>query len=124
MDKDITINTRTFVGNYDDKTGSKRTCISRGAMLPDVLEVRHQAYTDSATKLPGRRSMVKLSRSIQGEDNTVKVISLHMVCARPNDPAVTVPELQALVNDLIALFTPTANGGLNQAAHIFGSEGQ
>lgn len=121
MTNDLTINTRSFVMNYSDKTGSKRTCISRGATLPDVLMIRHQDYVDSATKLPGKRTMVKIERYIEGQDGVIKPVSFHLVGARPNDSAVTVEELEAALADLVALFTAVADGGLDLGANIFGS---
>jgi hypothetical protein len=56
MDTSLTISTLTFTGAYSDKSGSLRREVSRGLNLPELMEIKHQEYTDSVTKRRGNQS--------------------------------------------------------------------
>ena len=56
MDNTLTISTLTFTGAYSDKSGSLRREVSRGLNLPELMQIKHQEYTDSVTKRRGNQS--------------------------------------------------------------------
>jgi len=56
MDTSLTVSTLTFTGAYSDKSGSLRREVSRGLNLPELMEIKHQEYTDSVTKRRGNQS--------------------------------------------------------------------
>jgi hypothetical protein len=56
MNSALTISTLTFTQAYSDKSGSLRREVSRGVNLPELMYIKHQNYTDSATKRPGTQS--------------------------------------------------------------------
>jgi len=56
MNSALTISTLTFTEAYSDKSGSLRREVSRGVNLPELMYIKHQSYTDSATKRPGVQS--------------------------------------------------------------------
>jgi len=58
MNNNLTVSTLLFNLSYSDKTGSLRTEVSRGVNLPETMQVKHQAFTDSLTGLPGTQSAV------------------------------------------------------------------
>lgn len=62
MQADITLNSIGFAKSFDEKGKSIRQSIDRGINLPDQMTVQNQDYVDSATKLPGRRYLIRFDR--------------------------------------------------------------
>lgn len=60
MNADLTYNSVVFARGLDESGGSKRQSNARGINTPDVMTVKSQDYTDSKTKVPGRRRTVRL----------------------------------------------------------------
>jgi hypothetical protein len=51
-----------FTLSYKDKEDSLRQSIARGINTPDQMIVKSQAYTDSVTKVPGNRYVLRFDR--------------------------------------------------------------
>ncbi len=56
MNQDLTVSALSFKMQYSDKTGSLRRETSRGINLPEIMQIKHQPYKDSATGRPGVQS--------------------------------------------------------------------
>jgi hypothetical protein len=125
MNNDLTISTLSFNMVYSDKTGSLRRDTSRGATLPTELLIKHQDYVDSATKQPGKRSVVRLDYYMTMTDGVIRPVSLYAVCTRPNDPLVTTTILNSIEAMLVNLLHGTSNtSGLDLKDEIFGNREQ
>lgn len=119
MTNDLTIDTLSFVLNYSDKTdGSLRTEVSRGVNLPEKLKIAHADYVDSATKLPGKRSLVRLDRYVELTNGTPVPVSAYIVVTHPNDTAVESADILAAVQRLITLLQED-DSGLDLMDEIF-----
>lgn len=75
MDNNLTISTLTFTGSYSDKSGSLRRETSRGLNLPEVMQVKHQLYTDSVTKRPGNQSALIFEYTKALSDGSIAVVA-------------------------------------------------
>lgn len=62
MNADLTINTIVFAKSFDEKDGSERRSTARGINTADILTVKRQDATDSATKLATKRYLVRFDR--------------------------------------------------------------
>jgi hypothetical protein len=60
MNADITLKAKVYKLLYSDKTESIRKSITDGAILPHTLRIAHSDATDSSTKLPIKRSLVRV----------------------------------------------------------------
>jgi len=125
MDSNLTISTLTFNLIYSDKTGSLRREISRGASLPTELLIKHQDYVDSATKVAGRRSLVRFDYYMTMTDGVIRPVSLYAVFAAPKDPLVTATvsnNIEAMMANL--LHSSTNTSGLDLKDEIFAAKEQ
>lgn len=124
MDNNLTINSLALSFRFSDKSnGSERINVSAGANLPLKMTVKHQQYTDSATKLKGRRSLLRFDKTIDGLDGTLPVVSGYLVVTVPNHPAVTATH----ITDTVAMIEETiqADGaGVKLADEIFVNQEQ
>lgn len=118
MNADITLSTLSFTQQYSDKTGSLRREVSRGAMLPETLRIAHSDYVDSATKLPGVRSLTRVDRYIALTDDRIAPVSASLVVAKPTDANVTNADILAVVQRLVDLLK-SESGGLALSEEIF-----
>jgi hypothetical protein len=111
MTNDLTIDTLAFKLVYSDKNGSERRETSRGANLPTVMSIGHQPYVDSATKLPGTRSVMRFDRylNVDGE-GTIAPQSAYIVVAGPNSTGVTNADILAVVQHLISALQEDDSG--------------
>jgi hypothetical protein len=69
-----TINSVVFTLSYKDKNESLRQSSARGINTPDQMIVRSQPYTDSVTKVPGTRYVLRFDRH-DLDANLAKIIS-------------------------------------------------
>lgn len=123
MNANLTVNALAFVQQYSEKSGSFRQEVSRGMALPTTMKVSHQDYVDSATKLPGKRSVVRFDRHIALTTGKIAPISVYTVVTHPTDGNVTSAEIEST----IACMTNTiqeGNGGLGLGAEIFANKEQ
>lgn len=115
----LTLSTLTFnLSSSDKMSGSERREISRGVNLPEVLTVKHQAYTDSGTKIPGVRSVVRLDRYVTGTNGRPLAVSAYLVVTVPNDALVVTADVLAAV-ERIAQIIQEDDTGLDLAEEIF-----
>jgi hypothetical protein len=111
MNNDLTIDTLAFKLAFSDKDGSERRETSRGANLPTVMSVKHQPYVDSATKLPGTRSLVRFDRHLDVDgEGTIAPVSAYIVVAAPNSTGVTSSDILAVVQHLISVLQEDDSG--------------
>jgi hypothetical protein len=118
MTNDLTLRGQTYALIYSDKTGSLRREVSRGATLPSELKIAHSDYIDSATKLPGKRSVARSDYYMELSTEGIAPVSAYIVVTRPNDSAVTSVELLAAIQTLIDLLQED-DSGLDLADEIF-----
>lgn len=98
MNADLTFNTIVFKKSFDLKGESERQSIARGINTPDKLIVKGQEYTDSATKVVGRRYTGRVDR-YDIDANLVKIVtSAYFVLAIPSTAS------QAQVDNVVATF--------------------
>jgi len=120
MNANLTISTLSFNQTYSDKGGSERRETSRGVSLPEVMTVKHQDITDSATKKPATRSLVRFDRHVALTDGTIAPVSAYIVVQVPKDTAVVSSDILAVVARLaqvVSLATPVA--GLELGPSVF-----
>lgn len=118
MNAALVLSSLTFNQSFSDKTGSERREVSRGVNLPEVLSVKHQGYVDSATKMPGTRSVVRLDRHVAITDGRIVPVSAYLVVTVPNDAAITSADVLAAV-ERIAQLIQEDDSGLDLADEIF-----
>jgi hypothetical protein len=75
MDNNLTISTLSFNMQYSDLSGSLRREISRGMNLQERMLVKHQTYTDSATKRPGNQSVLIFEFDKALADGTIATVA-------------------------------------------------
>ena len=109
MNNDLTISTLAFNLIYSDKTGSLRREISRGVSIPTELLIKHDDYVDSKTKVPGKRSLVRLDYYMTMTDGVIRPLSLYTVLAAPTDPLVT----QSIISSVEAMMVNLLHGTTN-----------
>lgn len=119
MDTNLTISTLTFTGAYSDKSGSLRREISRGLNLPELMQIKHQEYTDSVTKRRGNQSALIFEFTKALEDGTIAVVARATLKVQSLiDSAVTSTEILAVVERVIHTIQED-DSGLNLATNIF-----
>lgn len=98
MNADLTFNTIVFKKQFDIANGSTRQSIARGVNTPDQLVIQGQDYTDSATKVTGKRYTGRVDRwDIDANLNKIKT-SMYFVIAIPSTAA------QASIDNVVATF--------------------
>lgn len=97
MNADLTISTLAFKLAFSDKTGSERRETSRGVNLPEVMSIKSQPYTDSATKVSGIRTVLRFDRYVEGTDGKPVAVTGYYVSAVPSDPAITSADVLAVI---------------------------
>lgn len=119
MTSDLTISTLAFKLRASDiSDGSERREVSRGVNLPEVMTIKSQTYTDSASKKPGRRTVLRFDRTVAGTDGNPVVVSAYLVVAAPTDTAVTSADILAVVSRINGCIDATAPN-LDLADEIF-----
>lgn len=125
MNSNITVSGLAFNLIYSDKTGSLRREISRGASLPTELLIKHQDYVDSATKVAGRRTLVRFDYYMAMTDGVIRPVSYYAVLAAPTDPLVTSTITDGLENMMTNLLHSSTNtSGLDLQTEILGNKEQ
>lgn len=109
MNNDLTISTLAFKLKASDIVdGSERRETSRGINLPEVMTIKSQKYVDSATKLPGKRTVLRFDRYVAGTDGQPVVVSAYLVSAVPSDAAVTSADVTATLARIKGCIDDTA----------------
>lgn len=120
MDNNLAISALSFGFGFSGETGSKRTEISRGPSLPEILTVRHQAYVDSKTKLTGIRTAVRIDRYHTLASGVIAPLSFTCVMAGPTDTGIVSADYDAVVDRMFNLLCGTTNtNGLDLKNEIF-----
>jgi hypothetical protein len=117
MNATLTLSSLTFNQSKNGDAGSERREVSRGVNLPEILTIRHMDYVDSATKLPGVRSNVRIDRYIAGTNGIIPVTA-SLTVAVPSDALVTSADVLAAV-ERIAQIIQEDDSGLDLADEIF-----
>lgn len=109
MDADLTFNSVVFKKSFDEKDGSERRSTARGINVPDVLSIKSQEYTDSVTKVAGKRYTISFDRHDLDSESAAYTSRAYLVLAVPStenstDLATLVATFKAAVAnaDLIA----------------------
>lgn len=119
MNNDLTISTLTFALKASDiKDGSMRRDVSRGVNLPTVMTIKSQDYVDSATKLPGKRTVLRFDRYVAGTDGKPIPVSAYLVAAVPADAAITTSDVTATIGYIMGTLDNTSPN-LNLITNIF-----
>jgi hypothetical protein len=63
MNADITVKAKAYSLLYSDKTESKRRSVTDGATLPHYITISHVDAIDRKTKLPVKRSTLRIDMS-------------------------------------------------------------
>jgi len=99
MNADLTISTLSFkqTSAPDKVNGSERREISRGVNLPEVMSIKSQPYVDSATKVAGKRTVLRFDRYVAGTDGRPIAVSAYLVVAVPEDTAISSSDVLAVI---------------------------
>lgn len=114
MNNNLTISTLSFNLSYNDKAGSERREVSRGVNLPEIMSIKSQPYVDSATKVEGKRTVLRFDRHVEGTDGKPIAVSAYLVVAVPSDAAVTSGDVLAVIariNGVIDATSPNLDLG-------------
>lgn len=119
MNANLTLNGLTFTQNYNSETGSRRTEVSRGPNLPEILEIKH---TGTLTEL--KRAAIKTTVSLKAyevmSDGKIDVLPMYFTCVRPLDVNITSAKVTDRAARLVNLIHGATNtDGLGLAANIF-----
>lgn len=98
MNADLTFNTIVFKKSFDLKGESTRQSITRGVNTPDKLVIKGQTYTDSTTKIAGKRYTARVDREDIDVNGDKIVTSMYFVVAIPSTAT------QAYVDNVVATF--------------------
>lgn len=118
MNANITVGALSYVQRFSEKSGSLRREVARGVNLPTELRISHQDYVDSATKLPGKRTLVRFDRYQALSTGVIAPVSAYVVVTHPSDTLVTGTEILAAFQNLIDLLQED-DSGLDLADEIF-----
>lgn len=119
MDNNLTIDTKVFNLGYSDKTGSLRRETSRGANLPELMQIKHQAYTDSVTKRPGNQSVLIFEYTKALADGTIAAVARASLKVQSlTDSNVGTAEIQAVLSRIIGTIQED-DSGLDLGDEIF-----
>lgn len=125
MTNDITVSGLAYKLIYSDKSGSLRREIARGVSIPTELLIKHEPYTDSKTKVPGIRTLVRFDYYMAMTDGVIRPVSLYSVLAAPTDPLVTAAIVTSLEAQLVNLLHGTTNtSGLDLEGEILSNKEQ
>lgn len=114
----------TYNLSFKDKDGSLRSVVGTAPSLPIALSIKSQTYTDTATKVPGTRTVVRIDQHLLLETGgVIAPLSAYMVVARPQGSLITLTNIRNIVTDIIRVVGPAVAAGdqlaLDQA--IFGN---
>jgi hypothetical protein len=119
MDATLTISSLSFVQQFSDLSGSLRREISRGMNLQERMQVKHQDYTDSATKRPGRQSALIFEYDKALSDGTVATVARATLKVQSlKDTAVGSAEIIAVLERIISTIQED-DSGLDLGDNIF-----
>jgi hypothetical protein len=127
MNADITPNGITFTMSAPGTTasGSVRKNVSYGgAQRPVYLTIKHQDYVDNATKVAGRRSLVRLDMTHVDADGKKAVTSVYLVVAQPTSFVDVSTPVNTAVEELVTTMGhivcgATLTGALDLKNEIF-----
>ena len=83
MNADLTFNTIVFKKSFDEKDGSERRSTARAVNTPDLMIIKSQTYTDSATKVNGTRYTGRIDRVNVDANGQKYTTSAYFVIAVP-----------------------------------------
>jgi len=111
MDANLTISSLVFALQYSDKTGSLRRETSRGLNLPETMQVKHQTYTDSATKRLGNQSALIFEFTKALADGEIAVVARATLKVQSLiDTNVGATEVQAVLERIIGVIQEDDSG--------------
>jgi hypothetical protein len=119
MTADLTVDTLSFKQVYSDKSGSERRESSRGPTLPEVMTIRHQDIVDSTTKLPSKRSVLRLDRYMSlATEAVIAPVSAYIVVQTPKSASIASSDVLAAIQRLITVLQED-DSGLDLMDEIF-----
>lgn len=123
MNNNLTISTLSFNLSYNDKAGSERREVSRGVNLPETMTIKSQPYVDSATKVEGKRTVLRFDRYVEGTDGKPVAVSAYLVVAVPTDAAVTSSDVLAVIARINCVLDATSpNLDLGEEIFVTGEQ--
>lgn len=111
MDNNLTLKTKAVNLVYSDADGSLRKAVpgeivSTGQLS---LKIAHQDYTDSQTKVVGRRGLVRFQHETANPTTGQKLIAFAQVTVgRPSDPTVTDSDFLAIIDCIRQMLATTS----------------
>jgi len=123
MNSNLTISTLAFNLSFSDKAGSERREVSRGVNLPEIMSIKSQAYIDSATKIAGRRTVLRFDRYVTGADSKPLAVTAYLVVAVPQDTGVVSADITAVVARILGVLDNTSPN-LDLGTNIFVNQEQ
>lgn len=124
MDNNLTISTLSFNTQYSDVSGSLRREVSRGMNLQERMYVKHQKYTDSATKRSGNQSALIFEFDKALADGSIATVARATLKVQSLiDPNVSSAEVLAVLERIISTIQED-DSGLDLGDNIFVNQEQ
>lgn len=114
----------TYNLKYKDESGSLRQVAGTAPSLPITMSIKSQRYVDSATKVAGTRTVLRIDQSLLLETGgVIAPLSAYLVVAVPDGSLITLNNVSNIVRDIVLLVGPAVAAGdqLNLVQGIFGS---
>jgi hypothetical protein len=122
MTDDITLGLGTYALSFKDKDGSERRVTGLAPALACKLSIKSQPYVDSATKVAGTRTVVRIDRNLLLETGgAIAPLSAYLVLAIPAGSLITTSNIGEIVDEFTRLLgSGIATGSqLNKGQAIF-----
>lgn len=130
MNADITLKSKAYKQVYSDKAGSLRRSTTDGATLPHTIRIAHSDAIDSRTKVPTRRSLMRVDMThldTGGVNPSPLPVSVQIVVVKGKDSyAPSQASIELAVDTAIQALTGTAAdaSALDLTDEIFVNEEQ
>lgn len=111
MDLNLTLKTKAVKLIYSDKDGSLRKAdvgdiVSNGQLS---LTIAHQDYTDSKTKVSGKRSVMRFQQDTVNSATGNNLIAFaQLTVGRPSDSTITDEDILAMIDCIRQVLSTTA----------------
>lgn len=118
MNSNLTVKTKSLNLVYSDKDGSIRRAATGDIVSIGQcsLNIAHQDYTDSKTRAPGTRSVMRFQQDAVNATTGQKLVAFaQLTVGRPSDPTITDADILALIDCIRQMLATTSAdaGGLN-----------
>jgi len=92
----------TYNLRFKDASGSERRVAGTAPNLPIIMTIKAQEYVDSKTKVPGRRTVLRIDQHLALETGgTIAPLSAYLVVSVPQGSLVSGNNIQNIIQDIV-----------------------